>query len=412
MHIVVARAQALLASVLVLGTASAGVIRVDAAGGGDFTDLQLAIDASVAGDILLVRPGTYVAFGQPAILVFGKGITITADPPASTFQVISRIIIDGVPAGQTATLRGATTVSSTPTGVSHSPGILVTKCFGSVLIEDCVGAGSFGVGGFGLAFSGSAGIMVEHSAAVSVVRSTGVGGDGANACFCGAVGSHPASAGGPGFRVFAAQVTLHDCAFSGGKGGLPAGSFTAGAGGYGGFVETALVFGAGSSFTGATPNGNGLGIVAPVAPIRCLDSTFTAVGLGAGVLDPANALVTIPGAARHFLVSSPVREGASASVVIDGEPGDAALLFIGTGVGSIEIPNTVGYLQVALPIQAVFALGSLPAPDGVLSFSAPAPNLVLPSLLGFASILQPYFVAGSDAIAGPPSSFVLVDSSL
>ncbi|MBL8768110.1 MAG: hypothetical protein JNL94_12120 [Planctomycetes bacterium] len=412
MHIVVARAQALLASVLVLGTASAGVIRVDAAGGGDFTNLQLAIDASVAGDILLVRPGSYLGSGQPTVLVVGKGITITADPPTSTFQLNTRIVIDGVPAGQTATLRGATTPVHTPIVGALAPGIVVTKCFGAVLIEDCIGEGSIGVGGLGLAVPGSAGILVEHSAAVSVVRSTGRGGVGVNAVSGAPPGSNPASSGGPGIRVFASQVALHDCTFTGGKGGNASGSFPAAPGGPGGLIETAFAFGAGSSFTGATPNGNGLAIVAPVAPIRCLDTTFTAVGLGAGVLDPANALVTIPGAARHFLVSSPVREGASASVVIDGEPGDAALLFIGTGVGSIEIPNTVGYLQVALPIQAVFALGSLPAPDGVLSFSAPAPNLVLPSLLGFASILQPYFVAGSDAIAGPPSSFVLVDSSL
>src|SRR6185503_17652103 len=45
----------------------AGVIVVDQAGGGDFTNLPAAIAAAVAGDVLLVRAGAYGYAGPISI---------------------------------------------------------------------------------------------------------------------------------------------------------------------------------------------------------------------------------------------------------------------------------------------------------------------------------------------------------
>ena len=49
---------------------------VDAAGGGDFTSLQAAIDAAspLGGDTILVKAGVY-----DSIRIDGKGMTIAAD---------------------------------------------------------------------------------------------------------------------------------------------------------------------------------------------------------------------------------------------------------------------------------------------------------------------------------------------
>ena len=41
------------------GLSPGATIVVDAAGGGDFTNIQAALDAAADGDRVLVRPGTY-----------------------------------------------------------------------------------------------------------------------------------------------------------------------------------------------------------------------------------------------------------------------------------------------------------------------------------------------------------------
>jgi hypothetical protein len=50
---------------------------VDAAGGGDFTNLQVAVDQAAPGDVLLVQPGTY------ASVVINKRLRVLGNPAAA-----------------------------------------------------------------------------------------------------------------------------------------------------------------------------------------------------------------------------------------------------------------------------------------------------------------------------------------
>ena len=63
----------------------AGILVVDASGGGDFLDLQAAVDASVEGDTILVRAGTYAGF-----VATGKGLLVAAERGASV-QVLGKV---------------------------------------------------------------------------------------------------------------------------------------------------------------------------------------------------------------------------------------------------------------------------------------------------------------------------------
>src|SRR5262245_15243003 len=56
--------------------------------GGDFTDIQPAIDAALDGDVILVEPGTYTAFR------LAKGVVIRSAAPGQRFDVQ----LDGAPA--------------------------------------------------------------------------------------------------------------------------------------------------------------------------------------------------------------------------------------------------------------------------------------------------------------------------
>jgi len=73
-------------------TIFADIITVDPAGGGDFTTIQAAIDDvnTVAGDIVVVKPGTYVE----NIDLMGKAITLRSLLPTSP-AVVASTIIDG-----------------------------------------------------------------------------------------------------------------------------------------------------------------------------------------------------------------------------------------------------------------------------------------------------------------------------
>ena len=78
------------AVLLLVPAALANTYTVDAAGGGNFSDIQTAILASQPGDVLLVQPGTYSAFA------LDRGLTIIG---YGNCGITGALSIAGLPSG-------------------------------------------------------------------------------------------------------------------------------------------------------------------------------------------------------------------------------------------------------------------------------------------------------------------------
>lgn len=120
---------------------------VDASGGGDFKDIQPAVFAADAGDIIRVRHGVY------GPVTISKSIRLLADPKgthADDLVVINGALqVSGLPRGQVLMATGlrATSISV----VSCLGDVFLSQLIGSMLIssssyvslEECTGAGGF-----------------------------------------------------------------------------------------------------------------------------------------------------------------------------------------------------------------------------------------------------------------------------
>ncbi|MCC6409601.1 MAG: hypothetical protein IT453_20765, partial [Planctomycetes bacterium] len=94
--------RTLLLAVLSLSTpAFAGTYIVDAAGGGDFTDIAPAIAFASPGDVLLIQPGTYGAFTlDKRLVLLGQG--------TGPKRVTGLALVENVHTGNCAVLAGLT----------------------------------------------------------------------------------------------------------------------------------------------------------------------------------------------------------------------------------------------------------------------------------------------------------------
>ncbi|HOW74023.1 MAG TPA: right-handed parallel beta-helix repeat-containing protein [Phycisphaerae bacterium] len=101
MRSVAGLARVLVGAVLwALAIAEGGVIYVDDDAPADYDHIQAAIDAAVAGDEIVVRPGTYYEH----IDLHGKAVTVRSTDPLDP-AVVESTIIDGGAAGTVVTCR-------------------------------------------------------------------------------------------------------------------------------------------------------------------------------------------------------------------------------------------------------------------------------------------------------------------
>jgi parallel beta-helix repeat protein len=82
----------LLFTLVLINTAICRTITVKPDGTGDYSTIQTAINASKAGDIIIVEPGTYTGNGNRNIFFMGKAITIRSTDPNDPNVVISTVI--------------------------------------------------------------------------------------------------------------------------------------------------------------------------------------------------------------------------------------------------------------------------------------------------------------------------------
>jgi len=114
-------------------SARAGVIVVDSSGGGQFTNLQMAVSAASNGDTLLVRVGGYSSF-----TVDGKSLSIVATSGA-TVTVFGSIVVQNLAADQSVVLAGLKVTGATTTAMSDTPGVALyaTANAGPLRVHDC-----------------------------------------------------------------------------------------------------------------------------------------------------------------------------------------------------------------------------------------------------------------------------------
>jgi hypothetical protein len=412
--------------------ASADVLVVDAAGGGEYSSLIEALAAADDGDTLLVRPGDYREFGE-SVEISGRSLSVIGDGAGPVLLNATQI---SLPLGKRVVLRGltieATTFDSSTTGLSLAGG--------DVFIEGCSIFGRDGHSAFASAFGGKAvsasnvrlvlqgctleggrgsdsseatflgaqpggyGIEVFIDATVAVYGSTitgGAGGDSIPSSFSPA----PGNVGGLGLRAdFGGPVLVAGTTITGGEGGsgdeIP-GSFSASAyaGGDGVQVSggTTLTL-QDSTLIGGAPGVDGAG--QPGFPGIALDVHVPASVVQNGTAHRANAF------------GPPASEGGTIQLDVTGEPGDLFALFL-SPLPAVPLPAVkLGFFHLGAPLLGPFVIGPL-GPSGSASLSVPAPNLGF-GPEGAVLVYQQAFVkpAVGATLLSSPTTLVVVDDSL
>ena len=416
-------------AVVLLALASAAradVIVVDPGGGDGSALLQAALADALDGDVVLVRAGTYTAFGAPVYYdIVGKGLTLTSDeaePP-----VLGPLEIRDVPAGSTVVVRGLTlSQSAVPSSAgAPSPGLTLIDDAGAVWIEDCAIHGQDGsdlplIGNF----PGAAGAVVVNSPSVTFQRCTLTGGRGAD--YSAPFGFKLyGTSGGDGLSVGdESAVAAYDCVLTGGAGGngTTFNGTESGSGGDGVSANHATLLISGCTLTGASNGANtnefdeaGSGLSALFSESVERDSSFTPGALvapgiaGLPVWPAPGAVGSYPALPRGFSVSGPLQEGDAGTLSIDGTPGDLVTLLVGPDAGFLPLSGKQGVLLLAPPLQLV-PLGAI-GPSGNLVIGFTTPNLP-GSLLGVTLPLQLVVQSGDGLTLESGSAFIWLDGSL
>ena len=155
------------------------VITVDLNGGGDYTEIQPAIDAAVDSDTVLVKPGQYLA--TEPITFLGKAITVRGERGAkeTTIRLSESllglrwnravVVFDQSESGRTV-LEGFTL-----TGEGDSGSGVVCRGGSSPTLTNCTIAGNSALSGGGVYSSGSSPTFVNCTITGNAARADGGG---------------------------------------------------------------------------------------------------------------------------------------------------------------------------------------------------------------------------------------------
>jgi hypothetical protein len=378
---------------LVASVANGSTWIVDAAGGGQFTDIQTAILASQPGDVLLVQPGTYAPFA------LDRGLTLIG---YGACNVSGGITIAGLPATQTAALVHI-----------EAPTLDIQTCDGPVLVQDTTQLGSISVSNSldvrlarivmpaPASLAPLPGLSVDSSR-VEVDSSSIYGGWGADC-------ATPAVDGAIGASCGDSRLHMSRCSLMGGFGsgcyqqnyycanggtgldlqsgadvilcGRALDQFAGGPGGlnlwyndctHDGVSEIPIAL-----RTGATLRHSGVTIHDWIIEfgIQCMVLQYPGVqNLGGTEVQPADADPTLD-------VSGNPVAGGTLVFTLDAPPGSSALLSFGRRAVVSPDPNTV--IEVLTPPSRTLNLGQIPA-SGTTTFTWHVSTLLPPGAKLFA----------------------------
>jgi hypothetical protein len=372
--------RSLLCLATITASTQATTYIVDAAGGGNFTDIPQAIAAAQPGDILLVQPGSYSPF------VLDKGLVIVGYGSPTVNGLAS---LQNIPAPERTALVG---LAPQWLDVGNCSGSVVVQSLGtlsSVAVHGCADVRAFDLqvvapamsgapaltvdssrfelvssqarAGTGNPFTpipGGRGLVLQSSSRAQSVASTIYGGDGGIFFQFGVY----AVDGGHGGVVDVSSELVSvgpGARFQGGYGGAN-GWYSAcdhnGVSGDGLLMDGSL-FDSGTIFFGPSYS----------TDIHCLALPGTPIG-GSGVHTPL-----VPQGPALELVSGTPAPGAPITIEIDAEPGATATLRLAR-IAGLTVTSGV-LIEDLLGPSRVIPLGTMPA-SGVLT-----KNLVVPASL-------------------------------
>lgn len=338
-----------------VGLSQGHVIVVDAAGAGAYTEIGRALQHAAAGDVLLVKSGTYSRF-----VAANQSIAIVGDTSA-TVQVNGTVQVTNLAAGGSILLHRLQAFGAPGISPNDGPGISLANDVGAVRIQECIAHGA----------AGRPGVQVESSGDVALASTQALGGI-----------QWPAS--GDGVLANGSAIAVCECDLRGGDAGAPIGyqppQCSGGAGGSGlRSGSTGFVFVGGSLLRGANGTngldgcgprggigdwcyggwgGSGIALYSGVQTVWQLGNILQfGVGGNGGFgqcgcgftttcygdsgypglpvwAEPVDTLVDLAGASPTLtLAANPVRENTIVLLAVDSAPGDAVLLVGCSGVG-------------------------------------------------------------------------------
>ena len=390
--------------------ARADVHVVDAGGGGDFTDLQPAVDAAQDGDTLLVKPGNY-----SRAEIVGKALQVMGDS-GGIARVVGGMAVRSTAVDQDVVLNRLWIEGQT-FGVLD--GLQVDLALGAVRVERCE---IFGASSLTEAHGGD-GVDVTGSQDVALVATLLLGGNGWDQSPFG-------SDGGDGLRAESSRVGLHACQAQGGNGGNsdPVNDFP-GMAGHGVHAIDSFAYVAGTSCFGGDGGGDDLFACFPGGDGVRLEGAQTqgylldvAAQGGRGACGAASgspvatiggaSLTTFPGQSRGVQPPRVVREGEPLVLLFHGEPGDVVI---------VGLSGEAQFLPLVVPCFGVLYLenpplgprqiaGTLDA-SGTLQVVLPAPTLPAGVEDQLARIQPIVHTFAGETRLGSPATVVVIDDA-
>jgi len=399
-----------------LATAAAADVLTVAPSGADLSEVQAAVDAAAAGDLVLVAAGDYAAVTFPA-----HSLTVTADAGAAV--ELNGLALPSLAPDATLVLRGLDVLDAE--GVA----LAVADLQGTLVVDDCTLVGADAGPGDPRGFSAVtlAGTGAAHFTACTLEAGRGQN-DG------GFPGQGGASPGGHALDVGGApRVALIDCEVLGGKGGgisvsdclegalggdairnlhggdlFLGGCHVEGGGGGSGGWDGGLCFG-GSGEDGAAVFLS-QGGSSPASRLTLRDTTLKQTGGFPPLVNLIDLpVITHPAPMGRLVASAPTREGDLLQLDVSaGAPGDQVLLLIALDPGHVTVLKFQAPLLLAGVAPPIFDLGVLDG-AGALGASATIPELGA-GLEGLLVHAQLAFVAPGDVKLGPGAAIALLDA--
>jgi hypothetical protein len=401
-------------------------------------NIQAAIEASVDGDVILVKSGTYTTFSVP-----NKSIAIVADA-GQVVNVVGAARVRNLTVDRKVLISGLNVIGQLTSNIVEGNGFYATSCAGAIRVQNCTFTGFDGTNS-PCATVPRSGAEISNCADVSFVRCT-LTGSGHMYLSSPNPGLPPASRDGNGLVATSSSVSVHETTARGGYGGLLCNGYFDGTdGGDGVRLQSTFVFGANSAFAGADGQsfltggqlgayggygGDAVVVLDATSSVHVIQSTllggsggynFNCGLCGSCCSGDAGQAYTTTGPALDVLSSTAPtlsaanigRESTALALTIHGVAGDRAALAISRDTQFVFDPLLQGVTLVGEPVPVAtrfMILGTIPA-NGTLRTTLQLPAIPLTDP-GRTLWLQLLTTSPSGASrVGSPLTVAVVDSS-